>query len=83
MNPRLEACHDGPCRLCRAEIGALIAAGAQGLLVPRDCLAASFDVSLTRAAGIDRDVLINADADTCSEAPWAGLLESVGVDSDR
>jgi predicted DCC family thiol-disulfide oxidoreductase YuxK len=88
MNPRLEVYYDGSCRLCRAEIGALAAADANGVLDLRDCAAASFDDATPRAAGIDRAALMTAMHVRDGAGRWhvgvdafVALYRAVGIES--
>lgn len=88
MESRLEVYYDGSCRLCRAEIDALAAADAHGVLDLRDCAAASFDDAAIRAAGVDRAALMAAMHVRDGAGQWhvgvdafVALYRAVGIQS--
>lgn len=68
--------YDASCPLCRAEIGALADADADGVLRLVDCSAPGFDDPDARAAGIGRAALMDALHARDADGRW-----HVGVDA--
>ena len=77
MNVRsMTVWYDGSCPLCRAEIGALADADADGVLRLVDCSPPGFDDPDARAAGVDRSAMMRALHARDADGRW-----HVGVDA--
>lgn len=74
--PSIHVFFDASCPLCRAEIGALADADADGVLRLVDCSSPDFDDPGARAAGIGRDAMMRALHARDGEGRW-----HVGVDA--
>jgi predicted DCC family thiol-disulfide oxidoreductase YuxK len=80
--------YDASCPLCRAEIGVLADADADGVLRLVDCSAPGFDDPEARAAGIGREALMGALHARDGEGRWLvgveafeAIYRAVGIES--
>jgi predicted DCC family thiol-disulfide oxidoreductase YuxK len=86
--PSVHVFFDGSCPLCRAEIGALADADAEGVLRLVDCSAPGFDDVMAREAGIGRDALMAALHVRDADGRWRigidafeAVYRAVGIES--
>lgn len=80
--------YDASCPLCRAEIGALADADADGALALVDCSPPGFEDPAARAAGIDRAALMAALHARDADGRWhvgvdafVAIYRAVGIES--